>query len=40
MEKVRMQKPNQWMKDDRNAIHSCNELAEKSGLFSDKYRIF
>lgn len=40
IEKVRHEKRSQWLIDNRDAIHSCNELADKNGLFSDKHRIF
>ena len=40
MEKVRLERRNQWLDDNRVAINSCNELAEKNGLFADKYRVF
>ena len=39
-EKVRKAWRKQWLKDNQEAIESCNELAEQNGLFSDKHRIF
>jgi len=29
-----------WKKENLKAIESLNELSEKNGLFSDKYRVF
>ena len=40
MEKVREEKRKQWLEENREGIQACNELAEKNGLFSDKYRVF
>lgn len=40
LEKVREKKRRQWLEENREAIQACNELAEKNGLFSDKYRVF
>ena len=39
-EKVRQEKRKQWLQENREAIEACNELAEQSGLFSDKHRVF
>ena len=39
-EKVRKERRKQWLKDNEQAIDSCNELAEKNGLFADKHRVF
>lgn len=39
-EKVRMERRRQWLEDNQQAIDTCNELAEKNGLFADKHRIF
>ena len=39
-EKVREERRKQWLVENKNAIEACNELAEKNGLFSDKYRVF
>lgn len=39
-EKVREKRRRQWLEENRDAIQSCNELAEKNGLFSDKFRAF
>jgi len=39
-EKVREQRRKQWLEENQQAIQACNELAEKNGLFSDKYRVF
>ena len=29
-----------WLRENKDAIGSLNKLAEKNGLFSDKYRNF
>ena len=29
-----------WKKENLKAIESLNELSDKNGLFSDKYRVF
>ena len=39
-EKVREKRRKQWLEENQEAIQACNELAEKNGLFSDKYRAF
>lgn len=39
-EKVRQEKRRQWLEDNGAAIEACNELAEQSGLFSDKHQLF
>ena len=39
-EKVRDKRRKQWLEENKVAIKACNELAEKNGLFSDKYRVF
>jgi len=39
-EKVRKERCKQWLEDNQMAIDACNELAEKSGLFADKHRMF
>ena len=39
-EKVRKERRKQWLKDNQQAIDSCNEIAEKNGLFADKHRVF
>lgn len=39
-EKVRKARRKQWLEDNQQAIDSCNELAEKNGLFADKHRAF
>ncbi|MFA7554532.1 MAG: type II toxin-antitoxin system CcdA family antitoxin [Spongiibacteraceae bacterium] len=39
-EKVRKERRKQWLEDNQQAIDSCNELAEKNGLFADKHRVF
>ena len=39
-EKVRKERRKQWLEDNQDAIDSCNELADKNGLFADKHRIF
>jgi antitoxin CcdA len=38
--KVREKRRKQWLAENKEAINACNELAEKNGLFSDKYRVF
>lgn len=40
LEKVREKKRNQWLAENQQALQACNELVEKNGLFSDKYRVF
>ena len=40
VEKVREEKRKKWLEENREAIQACNKLAEESGLFSDKYRVF
>ena len=37
---VRNAQRKKWLADNKKAIDTCNELAEKQGLFSDKHRIF
>jgi antitoxin CcdA len=37
---VRNAQRQKWLADNKKAIDTCNELAEKQGLFSDKHRIF
>ena len=39
-EKVRKERRKQWLEDNQQAIDTCNELADKNGLFADKHRIF
>ncbi|QTF93725.1 MAG: type II toxin-antitoxin system CcdA family antitoxin [Halomonas sp. BM-2019] len=39
-EKVRHERRKQWLQNNREAIETCNELAERHGLFSDKHRVF
>lgn len=39
-EKIREEKRKQWLQDNQQAIDTCNELADKNGLFTDKHRIF
>ena len=38
-EEVRQLKEKQWLKENRQAIESCNELVEKNGMFSNAYRV-
>lgn len=38
-ERVRQERRNQWLRNNREAIEACNELAEQKGLFSDKHRV-
>ena len=40
LDKVREKRRKQWLAENEEAIKACNELAEKNGLFSDKYRVF
>ncbi len=40
IEKVRKEKRKQWLKDNSEAIQSCNQLVEKKGLFADKHGVF
>lgn len=40
LEKVREKERKRWLEENREAIQACNELTEKNGLFSDKYRVF
>lgn len=37
--KVREKRRKQWLEENKEAIQTCNELTEKNGLFSDKYRV-
>lgn len=39
-EKIRNEQRKQWIEDNQQAIDACNELAENSGLFADKHRVF
>ncbi len=39
-EEVRQMKEQQWLKNNRSALESCNQLVEKNGMFSDAYRTF
>ena len=39
-EKVREERRKLWLEENRDAIQACDDLAEKNGLFSDKYRAF
>ena len=39
-EKVRQEKRNQWLQENREAIEACNSYTDKNGLFSDKHRVF
>ncbi|WP_339673948.1 type II toxin-antitoxin system CcdA family antitoxin [Dasania marina] len=39
-EKVRNERRKQWLVDNKQAIETCNELAEQNGLFADKHRTF
>ena len=36
--KVRLSAREKWLKENKKAIASLNELAENNGLFSDSYR--
>lgn len=38
-ERIREEKRKQWIAANREAIQACNELADKNGLFSDKWRV-
>jgi antitoxin CcdA len=39
-EKIRQEKRIQWLRENRESITACNELAEQNGLFSDNHRAF
>jgi antitoxin CcdA len=39
-QEVRESQRNKWLLENKQGIATCNELAEKQGLFSDKHRIF
>ena len=36
--KVRLSTREKWLKENKKALASLNELAENNGLFSDSYR--
>ncbi len=36
--KVRLSARKKWLKENKKALASLNELAENNGLFSDSYR--
>ncbi|VAW54617.1 hypothetical protein MNBD_GAMMA06-497 [hydrothermal vent metagenome] len=36
--KVRLSAREEWLKENKKALASLNELAENNGLFSDSYR--
>jgi antitoxin CcdA len=36
--KVRLSAREKWLKENKSALASLNELAEDNGLFSDSYR--
>ncbi len=36
--KVRLSAREKWLKENKKALASLNELAENNGLFSDSYR--
>lgn len=38
--RVRSERRKQWLEDNAEAINTCNDLAEKNGLFADKHRVF
>lgn len=40
VEKVKQEKRKKWLEDNREAVQACNELAAKTGLFADRYRVF
>ncbi|HHJ34682.1 MAG TPA: hypothetical protein ENJ87_02850 [Gammaproteobacteria bacterium] len=37
-DKVRLSTREKWLKENKKAIASLNDLAENNGLFSDSYR--
>ncbi len=37
-DKVRLSARKKWLKENKKAIASLNDLAENNGLFSDSYR--
>lgn len=36
---VKELKRKRWLEENKEAIETCNEFAEKNGLFADKYRV-
>lgn len=40
LQEVSKLKRQEWLEQNSEAIHACNELTEKHGLFSDSYRVF
>ncbi|MEX1033896.1 MAG: type II toxin-antitoxin system CcdA family antitoxin [Cellvibrionaceae bacterium] len=40
LEKIKEERRKKWLQENRDALNACNEIAEKNGLFSDKYRVF
>lgn len=38
--KIREKRRKQWLEENKEALKACNELADRHGLFSDKYRVF
>jgi antitoxin CcdA len=38
-EKIKAKRRENWLEENRDALKTCNALAEKNGLFSDKYRL-
>ncbi|BBJ24653.1 type II toxin-antitoxin system CcdA family antitoxin [Candidatus Nitrotoga sp. AM1P] len=39
-DELRTTERDKWLKSNKKAIESLNELAERNGLFSDSYRNF
>jgi len=39
-DELRTTERDKWLKNNKKAIDSLNELAERNGLFSDSYRNF
>ena len=39
-DELRATERDKWLKNNKKAIDSLNELAERNGLFSDSYRNF
>lgn len=37
---VRQNTREQWLRDNKQALENCNELAQAHGLFADKHRGF
>ncbi len=40
MQQVKKSERESWLKENKEALNSLNDLAEENGLFSDSYRNF